>query len=436
MDVNYLAYAQEVGRQDPNARGLSQIGATLEAQRERARLAPQEEQASKLRALQIQQTQMGVDDTAAKQGALTRMGGTLQGAYEQQMQREQEQQKAAARQKGMETYLNTLKALDGMPSLNPAVKTEIGKHFLKQNPEYAPIAENLSFIDSKGVKAARQFGDGELKDPVTGQPLPAGYYETDGVWTGDAANPVKLTSYKLVPEKPAAEKLQIVEIPSPDGRTAQKFSVDLVTGTRTAIGQPYAVKSQVVNVNTGGGGTGGVGTKKPLPVAALKLQQEAVDAIGIASGIRADLGAILRQIESGKLQLGPVTNFTGGALNRIGMSTENSRNLATFKATLEKLRNDSLRLNKGVQTDGDAQRAWNELMTNISDPGVVKQRLSEIDRLNERAVVLHQANIENVRSNYGIGPLDTSKQRDVKPALGKKPGPIVTKGGFKVTRVP
>ena len=174
-----------------------------------------------------------------------------------------------------------------------------------------------------------------------------------------------------------------------------------------------------------GGGAGGVANAggapakpaKPLPVAALKMQQDSLDAIGTAGGINADLGAVLQQVESGSLQLGPVKNAVGSVRNTLGISNENSQNLATFKATLEKLRNDSLRLNKGVQTDGDAQRAWNELLSNINDPGVVAKRLKEIRSLNSRAIELHNDNLDNIRSNYGAQPIDTTKRATQKPAI-------------------
>ena len=165
--------------------------------------------------------------------------------------------------------------------------------------------------------------------------------------------------------------------------------------------------------------SGGVSAKpsKPLPVGALKMQQDSLDAIGTAGGINADLGAVLQQIESGALQLGPVKNAVGSVRNTLGVSNENSQNLATFKATLEKLRNDSLRLNKGVQTDGDAQRAWNELLSNINDLGVVAKRLKDIISINSRAIELHNDNLGNIRSNYGAQPIDTTKRATQKPAI-------------------
>lgn len=156
---------------------------------------------------------------------------------------------------------------------------------------------------------------------------------------------------------------------------------------------------------------------KPLPVGALKMQQDSLDAIGTAGGINADLGAVLQQVESGALKLGPVSNAVGSARNTLGMSNENSQNLATFKATLEKLRNDSLRLNKGVQTDGDAQRAWQELLSNINDSKVVAKRLRELMTLNERAVGFHEMNLGTLRSNYGAPQIDTTARSQPKPAI-------------------
>jgi hypothetical protein len=50
------------------------------------------------------------------------------------------------------------------------------------------------------------------------------------------------------------------------------------------------------------------------------------------------------------------------------------------------MRNDSLRLNKGAQTEGDAVRAWDEIAANPNDTEVIKSRLKEIQDLNRMAV--------------------------------------------------
>lgn len=168
--------------------------------------------------------------------------------------------------------------------------------------------------------------------------------------------------------------------------------------------------------------SGGKANAKPLPAAALKMQNEAVDAVGAMSSLNADLGTVKSNLESGALNLGMFSNLANKARNFGGLSTEESRNLATFQATLERLRNESLRLNKGVQTEGDAIRSWNEILANINDPELVKQRLDEVMRTNQRAVELRNLEVDNIRSNYGHDPLDLSGQQNVQPALTRTRG--------------
>ena len=91
------------------------------------------------------------------------------------------------------------------------------------------------------------------------------------------------------------------------------------------------------------------------------------------------------------------------------MSTPKSRNYESFRNTLEKMRNDSLRLNKGVQTEGDAQRAWQELVAHINDPAVVRQRLEEIQDLNQQAIDFHKETITQLREDAGLPPIDVNK---------------------------
>ena len=100
-----------------------------------------------------------------------------------------------------------------------------------------------------------------------------------------------------------------------------------------------------------------------------------------------------------------------------GLSSDQSRNLASFEANLERLRNESLRLNKGVQTEGDAQRAWNEMVKNLNDPQVVRKRLREIININRRAIDLRKNELDVVRSNFGRRPLQTGNVESVKPAV-------------------
>jgi len=156
---------------------------------------------------------------------------------------------------------------------------------------------------------------------------------------------------------------------------------------------------------------------EPIPATALKMQQEELESIGLTSSINDQLTNILSDLKEKKLDLGPVSNLVSKGKNWTGFSDEGSQKYANMMSTLEKMRNDSLRLNKGVQTEGDAQRAWNELFANVNDPEVVKSRLETIMKLNETASEKRKANVNLLRKNYGKEPLDFSiyeqeKQRE------------------------
>ena len=147
---------------------------------------------------------------------------------------------------------------------------------------------------------------------------------------------------------------------------------------------------------------------KPLPATIVKEQQKLRDQIGTASQMNNMLSDFEKQIDEGKLDLSLTGNLAAKAKNYLGASNENSRALAGFQAGMEKMRNDSLRLNSGVQTEGDAVRAWNELFANINDKNVVRQRLAEIKKYNESAIEYKKNDINAMRAEYGKGEFDDS----------------------------
>jgi len=153
------------------------------------------------------------------------------------------------------------------------------------------------------------------------------------------------------------------------------------------------------------------GKREALPglTMAPKLQaaeDEDLAAIEAATGTNSLLGNYQTQIENGSLNLGPLENVGSTVSRFVGMARPNDIAVGSFRAGLERMRNDSLRLNKGIQTEGDSQRAWNELVTNINDENFVKQRLKEIQAINERAVEIRQAAIALRRQRSGLPPIE------------------------------
>lgn len=217
----------------------------------------------------------------------------------------------------------------------------------------------------------------------------------------------KVTQTGLVPITQSADNAATAKA------AADRLQAEIAARAReAALGRSNTMEiAKMADTRQREANTDGYSTK-PLPTAALKMQNDAIDVIGAAGGINKMLSGVEKQIEDKKVKFGPVSNLMNQGLNAAGMSTEESRNFSSFKSNLEKIRNESLRLNSGVQTDGDAQRAWNELFQNINDTELVKQRLGEIKSLNNRAVELQKLKVDGIRANYKAAPYDYGKLPD------------------------
>jgi len=149
----------------------------------------------------------------------------------------------------------------------------------------------------------------------------------------------------------------------------------------------------------------------PMPAHVQRMESDDLEILGTAANINAMLAGYEDLMRRGQIPTTLPGRANAFIRNNAGASTEETRNLASFRADLERLRNESLRLNTGVQTEGDAQRAWSELIANMNDPAVVLRRLQEIQTYNNRAIELRQNLINTRRSTYNIPELDTTRLR-------------------------
>lgn len=94
--------------------------------------------------------------------------------------------------------------------------------------------------------------------------------------------------------------------------------------------------------------------KKPATESTLKNVAKTVDDYDFISGTAATASEILDDLNSGKLDLGAVKNLVNSGQNLSGMSDEKSRAYAKYTRFVQDLVNSNLRLNNGVQTEGDA----------------------------------------------------------------------------------
>lgn len=159
-----------------------------------------------------------------------------------------------------------------------------------------------------------------------------------------------------------------------------------------------SVVSKAPDTRSGGGGG--------LPVGALRIVDEARQAINSSKESLGLVDRAVATINSGKVNLGMFNNAVARGRNLAGASSEASRAYTDVRQTFEKLRNNYLLLAKGVQTEGDAQRAWNSEIGESAqnDNKLAVQQLSKARSLIERMVQMQGDRIETVYANYGARP--------------------------------
>lgn len=156
------------------------------------------------------------------------------------------------------------------------------------------------------------------------------------------------------------------------------------------------------------GGVGGTPgrTGRPIPAGVQAKEDDDIETIGAARTLQAKTSDWITAFTKGGLETGPGSQAMRVFNEATGVGTSNSRTLSLFQNDLEGMRNDSLRLNKGVQTEGDAVREWRNLMSNVMDQEYVVKALGRINAINKRAEALKIRQINIRRDRNGLPPLD------------------------------
>lgn len=239
--------------------------------------------------------------------------------------------------------------------------------------------------------------NGVLVDTQTGQPIygtpikqaPEVRDFADG--TTRQYDPETQT-YKVVARKPQGEgKSMYASTPTADPTTGRLVFLP----TRPGLPVVDAATGKPVDY------TGKVATK-PMPAALQKSEEEDFDNGQAAINLANDSQKYLSSISKGQIKFGTLTGPALKTQSMFGSSDPDviARNeFERFKTTLV---NESLRLNKGTQTEGDAVRAAKELQSaeSAADAGKAIQTLRD---LNARRAQDYQQSIIRRRTNAKAG---------------------------------
>jgi hypothetical protein len=182
------------------------------------------------------------------------------------------------------------------------------------------------------------------------------------------------------------QDLKALELRFADKRETQKLQQDFIASQKAADRENRRAMTELAQAS------------KPLPPGIQKAEDADYDASTAAINLANDADKYLTSIKSGNIKFGIKDKISIAARSAMGSNDPDvvARNdFERFKTTLV---NESLRLNKGTQTEGDAARAAKELQgaESAADAGKAIQTLRD---LNARRANDLKNNIERRRAN-------------------------------------
>ena len=147
---------------------------------------------------------------------------------------------------------------------------------------------------------------------------------------------------------------------------------------------------------------------KPLPSALQKAEEDDIEAVMSMQNINTDANKFFNFIQDGELEFGLFDNIDDAWKGWWGNQGREEELSSEFKIFIQKLANDSLKLAKGVQTEGDAERVGRELLSayDQNNSRLIKNRLLKMQEINQRTINIRKALLKNRRISQGAKPFD------------------------------
>ena len=279
------------------------------------------------------------------------------------------------------------------------------------------LADDLGSAKGRGIMSAAASlleSGGAVKGmpaPTLGQALGRAYNAGMGSFDAQKAAEDAKASQAITDRYKQAQAAQMEASASRPilqdlGNGAFTRVVDPVTGESKIIEntdvknylEEQAIKRQTKNVN--------------LSDKQIEAQTDELDNISATNDLLSDTDGFLDLIDSEMLEFGlldsvgdatmPYNPFMGEPAD------QEARNSAAFDRYISRLRNELLRMAKGVQTDGDAQRAIDEIVTATEsrDTEAVRQALEDLRKVQKRTIDRYKAKVQNRRKAKNLGEYD------------------------------
>lgn len=276
------------------------------------------------------------------------------------------------------------------------------------------LADDLGSAKGRGIMSAAASlleSGGAVKGmpaPTLGQALGRAYNAGMGSFDAQKANEAALASQAITDQYKKAQAAQMEASASRPilqdlGNGAFTRVVDPVTGESKIIEntdvknylEEQAIKKQTKNIN--------------LSDKQIEAQTDELDNIASNNDLISQTDDFLDMIADGELEFGLIDSVGDSLSLATGLgNTEEAMNSQSFDRYINRIRNELLRMAKGVQTDQDAERVIKELVTGVEsrNTGAVQNALTELRDVQAKTVKRLKAKVQNRRKAKNLTEYD------------------------------
>jgi len=207
-------------------------------------------------------------------------------------------------------------------------------------------------------------------------------------------------------DQDTAEK-RIIELGKMDETYANRIKDDAAREASLAQTKAYQsasldiARSNAINAQASRDIANANKAQKVLPAGALKMEGENITAAYESANLASQVDSQIKSLINSKINFSPVKNVQLATASALGSTDPEVLAYNDFNQFKTKLVNDTLRLNKGTQTEGDAVRAANELTNARSTQDAVRS-LQKIRDINAKAVAMQNQIVASRRRAGGL----------------------------------
>jgi hypothetical protein len=160
---------------------------------------------------------------------------------------------------------------------------------------------------------------------------------------------------------------------------------------------------------------------KVLPARLQTAEDDDFSAIDTASSVVADIKPIIENLNTNQLNLNKLNQLKMNTQAFFGSKDPEVLRYQELERNLTRFVNESLRLNKGVQTEGDAQRAAAEYQAAFSKNSTegMKKALQELEKINNRQIENRKKQVDRRRKAQGVEAYFEKSDADVMSAADR-----------------